>query len=88
MSWQRAVRDKQFKLIEYCVDDVRHTQLFDLKADKFETANLANDLNYAHILDSLRTILERDKELLNDGHTPFEFTNEQGKYFWDIYNSE
>ncbi len=88
MSWQRAVRNKQYKLIEYCVDNERHTQLFDLKADKFETTNLANDLNYAHILDSLRTILKRDKELLNDGNTPFEFTNEQGHYFWDMYESE
>jgi len=87
MSWQRAVRDKQYKLIEYSVDNERHTQLFDLKSDKFETTSLANDLNYTAILDSLRTILERDKELLYDGNTPYEFTNEQGKYFWDIYES-
>jgi arylsulfatase A-like enzyme len=88
MSWQRAVRDKQYKLIEYSVDNERHTQLFDLKSDKFETTSLANDLNYTAILDSLRTILKRDRELLNDGNTPFEFTNEQGKYFWDTYESE
>ncbi len=64
MSWQRAIRDKQYKLIEYCVDKKRHTQLFDLKKDNFETVNLADDLNYASILDSLRTILERDKDLI------------------------
>ena len=87
MSWQRAIRDKQYKLIEYCVDKKRHTQLFDLKKDNSETVNLADDKNYASILDSLRTILEREKELLNDGNTPYEFTKEQGKYFWDTYNS-
>jgi arylsulfatase A-like enzyme len=88
MSWQRAIRNKQYKLIEYCVDKKRHTQLFDLKSDSFETTNLADDPNYAHVLDSLRAILKRDKVLLNDGNTLFEFTNEQGKYFWDTYNSD
>ena len=33
MSWQRAMRDDQYKLIEYCVNGKRHTQLFDLKKD-------------------------------------------------------
>ena len=47
----------------------RHTQLFYMKADKFETANLANDLNYAHILDNLRTILRR----VNEIHTNYSF---------------
>ncbi len=30
----------------------------------------------------------RNIQLLNDGNTPYEFTNEQGKYFWDTYESE
>jgi len=38
---QRAVRDRRFKLIEYAAGDGRVTQLFDLEADPWETANLA-----------------------------------------------
>ena len=38
---QRALRDDQWKLIEYNVDGVRSTQLFDLSADPLELHNLA-----------------------------------------------
>lgn len=40
-QWQRAVRQGQFKLIEYHVQGARHTQLFDLTADPWEMENLA-----------------------------------------------
>ncbi|MCA1760260.1 MAG: sulfatase-like hydrolase/transferase, partial [Bacteroidales bacterium] len=36
MSWQRAIRNGQFKLIEYCVNGSRFTQLFDFKRDPDE----------------------------------------------------
>lgn len=49
----RAVRDRRYKLIEYVVDGVRHTQLFDLFRDPAETVNLANDPAYAGIRSSL-----------------------------------
>ena len=35
-DWQRMVRDKRWKLIEYFVGDQHHTQLFDLSTDPDE----------------------------------------------------
>lgn len=87
MSWQRAVRDTQYKLIEYCVDKKRHTQLFDLVNDPQEMKNLAGDSKYAGVLANLRTHLKEDRVHLNDGNTPFAFTDKQGKDFWSTYES-
>ena len=87
MSWQRSVRNEQYKLIEYCVNNKRHTQLFDLNADPHETKNLAGNASYAGKLANLRNILKKDKVRLNDGNTPFKFTDEQGKQFWTMYES-
>ena len=42
MHKQRAIREERFKLIEYFGEAERVTQLFDLVADPWETANLAN----------------------------------------------
>jgi arylsulfatase A-like enzyme len=41
MDCQRAVRDDRWKLIEYFGEAERVTQLFDIAADPWETANLA-----------------------------------------------
>ncbi len=87
MSWQRAVRDSRFKLIEYCVKGERHTQLFDLTADPAETNNLANNPEQAITLQRLRKLLEDERHQLNDGNTPYPFTNQQGKDFWNTYES-
>jgi arylsulfatase A-like enzyme len=87
MSWQRAVRDKQYKLIEYCVGTDRHTQLFDLLADPEETHNLAGAPAYAGKLTDLRKLLQTDRVELNDGNTPFPFSNQQGTDFWSLYES-
>ena len=43
---QRAVRDDQYKLIKYNVKGERHTQLFDLKNDPWETTNLIDNKKY------------------------------------------
>ena len=43
---QRAVRDEQYKLIKYNVKGVRHTQLFDLENDPWETTNLIEKKKY------------------------------------------
>jgi arylsulfatase A-like enzyme len=51
---QRAVRDRRHKLIEYSVDDYRRTQLFDLKADPWETHDLSGDTAAAQTLTRLR----------------------------------
>lgn len=87
MSWQRAVRDKQYKLIEYCVGNERHTQLFDLAKDPQETRNLADDAAHADTLARLRKLLQEDRVRLNDGNTPFPFSNQQGRNFWSVYDS-
>jgi arylsulfatase A-like enzyme len=87
MDWQRAVRNDQYKLIEYCVKGKRHTQLFDLIKDPQEIDNLAADTRYAGILAELRALLKKDRIRLNDGNTPFELTNKQGKAFWTLYES-
>ena len=87
MNWQRAVRDERFKLIEYCVEDQRHTQLFDLKNDPDELNNLVDDPSHSAQLAALRKRLRQDRVRLNDGNTPYEFANEQGKYFWSRYEA-
>ncbi|QTN33810.1 sulfatase-like hydrolase/transferase [Akkermansiaceae bacterium] len=88
MSWQRAVRDERFKLIEYCVGEERHTQLFDLVADPNETKNLAADPAHMETRERLRALLKEERLLLNDGNTPYEFSDLQGKEFWSRYEAE
>lgn len=88
MNWQRAIRDARYKLIEYCVDNVRHTQLFDLIDDPHETKNLAENGDHAQKLQALRALLKKEAVRLNDGNTPFPFTDKQGKDFWGMYDSQ
>ena len=87
MSWQRAIRDKQFKLIEYCVNGNRHTQLFDLSTDPDEMKNLAGNPEYEAKLNGMRSLLESERVKQNDGNTPFEFTDEQGRSFWSTFKN-
>lgn len=87
MSWQRAIRDDRHKLIEYCVNGARHTQLFDLKEDPQEMKNLADDTAQRPKLESLRGLLKQERLRLNDGNTPFPFADKQGKDFWSAYEA-
>jgi arylsulfatase A-like enzyme len=87
MNWQRAVRDDRYKLIEYCVEEERQTQLFDLKNDPHELNNLAGNPDYQDQLQSLREWLKKERVRLNDGNTPYEFADNQGKYFWSRYDA-
>ncbi len=57
LNCQRAVRDQQYKLIEYLVNGARTTQLFDLTADPWETTNLAARAAYADEIARLRSEL-------------------------------
>jgi arylsulfatase A-like enzyme len=50
---QRAVRKDGFKRIDYTVDHVRTTQLFDLQHDPHETRNLAGDPRHRDTLERL-----------------------------------
>ena len=88
MSWQRAILNSPYKLIEYCVGNQRHTQLFNLHADPHETKNLAEDATHAETLKSLRHLLRREAMRLNDGNVPFDFTNKQGTEFWSNYDRD
>jgi len=85
MSWQRSVRDEQYKLIEYCVDSERHTQLFDLTNDPQETKNLADAPEQKVNIERLRKLLQAERLRLNDGNTPYKLTNEQGVAFWTTF---
>lgn len=87
MSWQRSVRDRQYKLIEYCVNDKLITQLFDLLKDREELNNLAGDPKYNKELEKLRTVLKSERLWQNDGNSTSTFASSQGKAFWDIYEN-
>ena len=85
MSWQRSVRDGRFKLIEYCVEGERQTQLFDLAEDPQETNNRATDLEHQATVERLRTLLKQERVRLNDGNLPYELTHQQGVDFWTAF---
>lgn len=87
MACQRAVRDRRYKLIEYCVKGKRTTQLFDLVDDPNELSNLAGDAKHANVLARVRALLEKERVRLNDGNTPYDFTDKLGKDFWGTYES-
>ncbi|MBT3286982.1 MAG: sulfatase-like hydrolase/transferase [Victivallales bacterium] len=80
---QRAVKDRQFKLIEY-VAGGEHimTQLFDFVADPWELSNLADDPAYAGKLAELRTEMFRLRDEWDDRQS------EWGERFWAGYGNE
>jgi arylsulfatase A-like enzyme len=59
MDRMRAVRDRQYKLIEYVVDGHQRTQLFDLEADPWELNDLSGDPGYREHVDRLRGELRK-----------------------------
>ena len=64
--FQRGIRDRRHKLIEYNVDGARTTQLFDLVADPFEMHDLAAASSHAEPLARLRAELARWQGELDD----------------------
>jgi len=80
-GFQRGIRDRQFKLIEYVVGG-RHTrtQLFDLLSDPHETLNLADEADHADTLARLR-------DELRSWQTDYGDTQEQGQHFWGALDS-
>jgi arylsulfatase A-like enzyme len=65
-DFQRAYRTREHKLIEYSVKNVRHTQLFNIAADPWETRNLADDPAHADTLQRLRRDLRRSQSEWGD----------------------
>ena len=70
-DFQRAARDRNRKLVEYCVDGVRTTQLFDMEKDPLEMENLADNAESADDLVRLRTELNRWHSELDDPTEPW-----------------
>ncbi len=73
MDHVRAVRDERYKLIEYCVDGVRHTQLFDLEHDRYECHDLARSPEYDKLIASMREELIRQSEQESGAEWGIEF---------------
>jgi arylsulfatase A-like enzyme len=69
--FQRSIKKDGFKLIEYHVNKERHTQLFDLSKDPWETQNLAEKPKFATKLKSLRDELLALKTQHNDHFSTF-----------------
>ncbi len=72
-------------MIECCVGDERHTQLFDLAEDPQETKNLADYKVHQATVSSLRALLKQERVRLNDGNAPYELTNKEGVDFWTAF---
>jgi len=71
---QRAVRDERWKLIRYPLVD--KTQLFDLRADPHELANLAGEPAQAAKLAEMTALLRREMDRYDD-KTPLQVANPQ-----------
>jgi arylsulfatase A-like enzyme len=80
-EFMRSVTDGRFKLVEYVVDGVRITQLYDLEADPWEMRNLAGDPTLSALLSSLRQELVRYRDEWGDRDTPW------GQTFWAEYEA-
>jgi len=65
-GFHRAVREDQYKLIEYYVDGTRTTQLFHLDNDPWEVNNLSTDPSYSQHLARLREELVRWQKKVAD----------------------
>jgi arylsulfatase A-like enzyme len=75
---QRSVRDKRFKLIEYVVNGVSTTQLFDLSVDPLEINNLAGNPAYKDQQSRLNQELLQCKREYGDNR-------KEGTEFWEAY---
>ncbi len=62
----RAVRNDQHKLVEYSVNGVRTTQLFDLDKDPHEMDNIADDPKNSKTLEILRNELAKWQKEIDD----------------------
>ncbi|MBC2602741.1 sulfatase-like hydrolase/transferase [Puniceicoccus vermicola] len=79
-TFQRAYKDRQFKLIEYVVDGKHiQTQLFDLKNDPWEMTNLAEAADCQDKVSTMRQSLIASAEAWDDPE------HDKGKPFWDSY---
>ncbi len=73
----RGVKNKKYKLIEYC-NTIRRTQLFDLENDPWELENLAQKPEYAPVAEEMRQLMSACRDSWEDGH-------EYSKRYWRGY---
>ena len=77
---QRAIKNKEFKLIEYCVRRKHSmTQLFNLKKDPWELDNLADQGGFADTVRELRADMHKLRDDWDDKESRW------GKKFWRIF---
>ncbi len=66
-NWLRSVKSANgYKLILYNVDGILHSQLFDLRKDKWEQFNLADDPAFSKIKESLKLLLIKEMKETQD----------------------
>jgi arylsulfatase A-like enzyme len=65
-SYQRQVQDGEWKLIEYSVNGLRHTQLFNLLEDPWEQKSMHKDKNNFEIISRLRQNLSSWQNSIGD----------------------
>lgn len=75
-KFQRAIKDRRYKLIEYNADNQRNTQLFDLANDPWEMHNLAADPAHRDRVKKMREALVEWSRDWDDFDTPW------GEDFW------
>jgi arylsulfatase A-like enzyme len=63
---QRMIRDERFKLIRYTVRGTTTTQLFDLRSDPYELANLADDARLRDVRQRLEQTLPEQQRRFAD----------------------
>ena len=73
---QRSVKDRRYKLIEFAGPWTRHTQLFDLESDPWETNDLSEDPAHRERLAPLREALRACARDWDDLDSPW------GQTFW------
>lgn len=73
----RGVKNRRYKLIEYC-NTVRQTQLFDLEKDPNELVNLADDPEYALVVEEMRRLLFAYRDAWEGEH-------EYSRRYWKEY---
>jgi len=72
----RSVQADQWKLIEYSLGNVRHSQLFNIETDPMETDDLSCSNDHRDILADLRRKLVEARQEFGDDIAPF-------NSFWD-----
>lgn len=72
----RGVMDERYKLIEYRTEDIKLSQLFDLKNDPYETMNFFGMTGYEEITARLRARLFEYRDEWDDEKILF------GQQFW------